>query len=180
MSKLRVFGLTLAIGLLAACSGDGGHERNTSVFQHLSIADSGDVIVRAHDGSSARISALGDLDLGGKRITVTSTQRRLLESYHSEVLTLRKDAVATGKAGMQTGLHALSAVAKDLASGSTSSSSIDSEVNGRASKVNVLADAVCQDLARLYADQEQVASAIPAFGPYATIEPHEVSNCHGG
>lgn len=176
MSPLRMFGLVLATALLGACNHGGDHSRTTSVFQHLSIADNGDVIAHARDGSTARISAAGDLDISGKPVTVSPTGRERLQSYRADTLALRHDAIATGKAGMQTGLHALDAVAKGLASGNTDS--IDSEVNSRASKVDALAHTVCHDLARLYADQGQVTAAIPAFRPYATIEPHEVSDCH--
>jgi hypothetical protein len=177
MSALKAFALTLAVGLLAACSHGNGRDGSTSVFQHLSIAGNGDVIARARDGSSARISAAGDLEIAGQRIAVTPTQRELLQGYHAGALALRNDAIATGKAGMQTGLHAIGAVAKGLASGNPDS--IDSEADGRAKKVDAMAQTVCQDLARLYEDQGQVTTAIPEFSPYATIEPHEVSDCHG-
>lgn len=174
MSALKIFALTLAVGLLAACSHGNGRD---SVFQHLSIAGNGDVIAHARDGSSARISAAGDLEIAGQRIAVTPSQRELLRGYHAGALALRRDAIATGKAGMETGLHAIGAVAKGLASGNPDS--IDSKVDGRAEKVDALAHTVCQDLARLYADQGRVATAVPAFSPYATIEPHEVSDCRG-
>lgn len=177
MIKPSAFGLILAIGLLAACSQGNGHDGSTSVFRHLSIAGNGDVIVHARDGSDARITAAGDLDIRGKNVAVTPAQRKLLQGYHADATTLRRDAIATGKAGVETGMHALDAVAKGLASGNPDS--IDSEVNGRANKVDALAHAVCQDLARLYADQGQVTAATTTFGPYATIEPHEVSDCHG-
>lgn len=176
MSTLKAFALTLAVGLLAACSHGNGNNGSTSVFQHLSIADNGDVVAHARDGSTARISAAGDLEIAGRHVTVSPTNRKLLQSYHADTLALRNDAVATGKAGVQTGLHALGAVAKGLASGNTDS--IDSEVNSRANKVDTLAHAVCEDLARLYADQGRVTAAVPAFRPYATIESHEVSDCH--
>jgi hypothetical protein len=177
--------LTLATALLivaivatvAACSRGGGHGRSTSIFQHLSIADNGDVVAHARDGSDARITAAGDLDIQGKSVAVTPAQRELIKGYHADAVVLRKDAIATGKAGMATGMHAFDAVAKGLASGNADS--IDSEVDGRAKKVDALANTVCQDLARLYADQGRVTAALPAFGPYATIEPHEVSECRG-
>jgi len=167
--------IVLIVASVAACSHGSGHDRNTSVFQHLSVTHNGDVMAHAHDGSSARISAAGDLDIQGKSVAVTPAQRALLQSYHADAMALRKDAMATGKAGVETGMHALDAVAKGLASGNTDS--IDSEVNSRASKVDALAHTVCQDLARLYAAQGGVTTAIPAFSPYATIEPHEVSDC---
>lgn len=176
MFKLQTFGLMFGIVMLAACSqGDYDHA-DTSVFRHLSIAKNGDVLAHARDGSSARISPAGDLVIGEKRIAGDSGQRKLLRSYYADALALRDDAVATGKAGVQTGLTAVSAVASGLASGNPDS--IDPKVNAKADKVDALAQTVCRDLARLYTDQGEVTAAIPAFGPYATIEPHEVSDCH--
>jgi hypothetical protein len=167
----------LTAAMLAGCGHSQDHSRTTSVFQHLSITDNGDVVARARDGSEARITAAGDLDVQGKSIAVTPVQRELLQDYHADAVALRKDAIATGKVGVETGMHALDAVAKGLASGNTDS--IDSEVNSRAKKVDTLAQTVCQDLARLYADQGKVTAAIPAFSPYATIESHEVADCRG-
>lgn len=176
MKRILTFAaIVLIVATAAACSHGIGHDRNTSVFQHLSITDNGDVIAHAHDGSSARINAAGDLDIQGRSVGMTPAQRELLQNYHADAIALRKDAIATGKAGVETGMHALDAVAKGLASGNADS--IDSEVNNRTDKVNALAHTVCQDLARLYATQGKVTTAISAFSPYATIESHEVSDC---
>ena len=174
MRKLCILCAASGLAVLAAsCSRADGN--STSAFEHLSIASNGDVIAHARDGGNARIGAAGDLEIQGKQVAVTPAQRQLLQTYHSDAVALRNDAIATGKAGMQTGLHALDAVAKGLASGHPDS--IDSEVNSRASKVDALANAVCTDLGRLYTAQGEVTTAIPAFGPYATIEQHEVSDC---
>lgn len=176
MNRILAFASSaLFAAMLAACMDGGNPDTTNSAFQHISIADNGDVIAHATDGSDARITAAGDLSIRGKNVVVTPTQRELLQGYHADAIGLRKDAVATGKAGVETGMHALDAVAKGLASGSADS--IDSEVNSRANKVDALAHAVCQDLARLYSDQGQVTAAIPTFSPYATIESHKVSEC---
>lgn len=176
MFPLRAVGLTLCLGLLAACSPDRGDSRDTSAFQHLSIEDNGDVLAYAHDGNNARISAAGELDIAGKPVSVNPAQRQLLKGYHADALMLQKDGIATGAAGLSTGIHALGAVATGLASGNPDS--IDAKVNARADKVEALARTVCADLARLYADQGELAAAVPAFAPYATIKSHEVSDCH--
>jgi len=176
MFKVRVIGLTLGIGLLAACSSGGHDAGSTSVFQHLSISDNGDVIAHARDGSNARISAAGELEIAGKPVPVNPTQRQLLAGYHADAVKLQKDGIATGAAGLSTGMHALSAVASGLASGNPDS--IDAKVNAKADKVEALARTVCGDLAHLYADQGQLTAAVAAFKPYATIEQHEVSDCH--
>ena len=163
------------ITLLGACASGDDTGTSTSALQHISIARNGDVIAHAHDGSSARISATGDLEIRGRSVAVTSSQRDLLQGYHAAALALRNDAIATGKAGVETGMHALDAVAKGLASGKPDS--IDAEITPRANKVDALAQTVCRDLEHLHADQTAVAAALPAFAPYATIEQREVSGC---
>ena len=161
--------------LLGACASGDDTGTSTSAFQHISIARNGDVIAQSHDGSSARISATGDLDIRGRSVAVTPSQRELLRDYHAEALTLRNDAIATGTAGVETGMHALDAVAKGLASGKPDS--IDAEITPRANKVDALAQTVCRDLEHLYTDQTAVAATLPEFAPYATIEEREVSGC---
>lgn len=173
MRKLCILCVAALAVLAASCSRASGNSNGT--FQHLSFASNGDVIAHARDGSNARIDATGDLAIQGRQVPVTPAQRQLLQTYHSDAIALRNDAIATGKAGMQTGLHALDAVAKGLASGHPDS--IDSEVDSRASKVDALAKTVCTDLGRLYAAQGGITNAIPVFGPYATIEQHDVSDC---
>ena len=174
--QLQRAALALAFCLLAACTYDS--DENDSVFRHLSIAGNGDVIVHAHDGTNARISAAGDLEIGNKHAAVNPVQRGLLKAYHDDALFLRDDAVATGKAGARTGLTAIGAVASGLANGDPDS--IDSKVKPEADKVDALAQAVCRDLGKLHAAQEKLVAAVPSFRPYATIESHEVSDCDGG
>lgn len=176
MRNLQTCTLMLAIGLLAACSSGGQGSRHSSVFQHLSIAGNGDVIVHARNGTDARITAAGDLDLDRKPVAVTPAQRPLLEAYHADALALRRDAIATGKAGAGLGLNALGTVAKGLASGDPDS--IDKKLQPQADKVDALGQKVCVDLAALHAAQDKLVSALPAFQPYATIESHDASECH--
>lgn len=172
MFKLPLIGLMLGASLLAGCVVVG---QDSGAFQHLSVTDNGDVIVHALDGSDARITAAGELAIAGKSVAVTPTQRPLLTTYHADALVLHDDAIATGKAGAGLGMHALGTVAKGLASGDPDS--IDKKLQPQADKVEALGDKVCKDLAALYATQGRLVSALPAFKPYATIKPQEVSDC---
>ncbi|TAN03931.1 MAG: hypothetical protein EPN36_11015 [Rhodanobacteraceae bacterium] len=175
MLKLHTPILALALGLLAACSTGNQGGTYSSAFQHLSIDSNGNVIALAHDGSKATVTAAGALAINTKSIAVTPTQRQALENYHAAAIKLLDDGIATGKAGLSTGMHAIGAVVSGLASGNPDS--IDAKVNARADKVSALAENVCTDLAQLYAAQGRVAAAIPAFKPYATIAPQEISDC---
>lgn len=178
MPRIILMGLLVGVGALAAgCTTGGQDSHYSSVLQHLSIANNGDVIVHARtNGSDARITAAGDLDIDGKPIAVAPANRPLLTAYHADALALRNSAVALGKAGAGLGLNALGTVAKGLASGNPDS--IDKRLQPETDKVNALGQEMCTHLAALYAAQGQLVAEIPAFKPYATIEPHEVSGCH--
>jgi hypothetical protein len=173
MKTKLVLPLVLLASAVAACDQGGV---GTGSYQHLSIADNGDVIAYAHGGGNARISASGELEIAGKPVQVSPAQRQLLQGYHADAVKLQKDGIATGAAGLSTGIHALGAVAAGLASGDPDS--IDAKVNAKADKVEALARLVCEDLSRLYADQGKLTGAIPEFAPYATIESRDVSDCH--
>lgn len=177
MKTMRTVAIVLAASLVAltACSTADEGSSHSSVFQHLSIDNHGNVIALARDGREATVTPAGDLVISGKPLAVTLEQRQLLETYRNAALELRDDGVATGKAGVHTGIHAIGAVASGLASGDPDS--IGAKVNANADKVGALAREVCKDLARLYALQGKLTVAIPAFQPYATIERREVSGC---
>jgi hypothetical protein len=170
--------IVLLAAMLGACSRGSNDYTSTSAFRHLNIADNGDVIVHARNGTNARITSAGDLTIAGKPVAIDSGQRQLLVGYRTDAVALRKDAIATGKAGAKLGLNALGTVAKGLASGAPDS--IDKQLQPQADKVSGLGQKVCRDLAALHAAQGKLAAAIPAFTPYATIEPHDVSECRAG
>ncbi|HJU27275.1 MAG TPA: hypothetical protein VJ722_11400, partial [Rhodanobacteraceae bacterium] len=75
-SKLQTATMALAFCLLAACAYDS--DEHESAFEHVSIASNGDVIAHARDGTNARITAAGDLEIGNKRVAVNPAQRGML------------------------------------------------------------------------------------------------------
>lgn len=176
MNKITALASTVLLAAaLGACSHGGNSYGNTSAFQHIDVANNGDLIVHARNGTNARITPAGDLTIAGKPVAVDGTQRRLLTGYRTDAVTLRKDAIATGKAGASLGLNALGTVAKGLASGDPDS--IDKQLQPQTDKIDTLGQKVCRDLAALYAAQGKLVAAISTFSPYATIESHEVSEC---
>ena len=158
--------------LLAGCSmqidlGDGG-------LHGISIHD-GSIAVHARGAADADVTAAGDLSIGGKAVALTPVQRGLLKQYYAQVMAVRDDGIATGKAGAAMAGHAIGSVASGLAHGDPDS--IGPAIDARAKQVEAKAMTVCNDVQALQAQQSAIASALPAFTPYARIGAHNMTNC---
>jgi hypothetical protein len=159
--------------LLAACNGG------------ITIADdSGTQSIRIHDGSiaihrtgapEADITAAGDLSIDGKPITLAPNQRDLLKQYYAQVMQIRGDGIATGKAGAAMAGHAIGAVASGLVHGDPDS--IGPAIDAHAKKIEAKAMVICTDMVALEAKQIAIANALPVFKPYATIDAREKTDC---
>ena len=174
MNTIRKFSSAAAFAaLLAGCSMqlDFG---NGSVFRYISIHD-GNIAVHAHSAPDAIVTPAGDLSIDGKAMTLTPVQRDLLKQYYAQVLAVRDDGIATGKAGAAMAGHAIGSVAAGLAHGNPDS--IGSAIDARAKQVEAKAMAVCNGVAALQTKQNAIASALPEFKPYALIDGKEVSDC---
>lgn len=172
MNTTRTF--AIAIALATSLSGCIIQSDDSSVFQHISIHD-GSIAVHAHSAPDAIVTAVGDLSIDGKAVTVTADQRELLKQYYAQVMAIRNDGIATGKAGAAMAGHAIGSVASGLAHGNPDS--IGPAIESRAKGVEAKAMAVCNDVAALRMKQDAIASALPAFKPYASIKSNEVSDC---
>ena len=170
------FALPLSLAtavLLAACS-VGGPDDSDSVFRHFSIRDSA-VVVHAPALPDALVDASGTLSLEGKAVPTTPAQRALLVRYHADVLTLRRQAIEVGKAGIRTAGKAIGSVVAGLASGSPDS--IGPKVEARAEDVRTDVAAMCATLRDVRTTQDAIATQLAPFRPYATLTAAEVDDC---
>lgn len=163
LPKALLLPLLLApVLVLAACSDHGGSRSG----QYVSFAG-GTVVVTTPHHPDAHVSANGDLAIGDKAVAIDSTQRALLKRYHSQVLAVRDDGIATGKQGAALGMHAIGTVMDNLVAGTPEK--IDQDMNSRGKAVEATADRMCSDLGRLKATQDEVVAQLPAFRPYAVF-----------
>lgn len=158
--------------LLAACSGGGPDD--SGVFRHFSIRDSA-VAVHAPGLQDALVDASGTLSLEGQTVPTTPAQRALLASYNADVLTLRRQAIEVGKAGIRTAGKAIGSVVAGLASGNPDS--IGPKVEARADDVRKDVTAMCATLRDVRAKQDAIADQLAPFRPYATLTAAEVDDC---
>lgn len=162
-------------GAIAACSSGSD---NDSVFRYISVIDNTHIAVHAHSAADAIVTASGELSIAGKSVAVTPIQQDLLKRYFDGVISLRKDAIATGKAGVGTAEQAIGSVIAGIASGNADK--IGTDVDAQAAKVDAAAAMVCKDLAAIHITQDAIADQLPAFQPYAQIGARQVSDCTRG
>lgn len=123
----------------------------------------------------AEVSAKGDFIVDGKPVPVNDQQRALLVAYHRELGGIADAGIATGKEGAKLAGKAVGAAVKGIFSGDPDR--IDREMEAEAKKVEAEAMKICDRLPGLYKAQQDLATALPAFQPYAGMEPADIEDC---
>jgi len=159
----------------------GGHitsiDSDMTDLSHGSIQfDQDHVTIHTAHTPDAVIDAGGDLTIDQRPVTVDDASRTLLKTYYSNALTIRSDAIATGKAGVAVGEQAAKSVLKRLASGHPSE--IQHDIDAKTSLVKADAAKICQDLRITKQSQDQLATSLPAFKPYgAVVGDEDIDEC---
>ncbi|RDS80467.1 hypothetical protein DWU98_13690 [Dyella monticola] len=178
-------------GMLAGCNHSDPHEITiiqsgghiTSIDSDMTDLSHGSIQfaqdhVTVHTGNApdAVIHGNGDLEIDQRPVTVDAASRTLLKTYYSNALTIRSDAIATGKAGVAVGEQAAKSVLKRLASGHPSE--IQHDIDAKTSLVKADAAKICQDLRLTKQSQDQLATSLPAFKPYgAVVGDDDIDEC---
>lgn len=165
--------LLLAL-VLAGCDRSAVQVDGNSGMQRITV-QSDRVGIKATDGSTAWIDATGAMTIDGKAVALNPSQRVLATNYFVAASGIRSDGVAVGKAGAAVAGKAVSSVIQGLASGNPDdiSHKIEAEVLNVEGKAMLL----CRRVGQLQATQDALATALPAFAPYATISKVDADDC---
>lgn len=133
----------------------------------------GDVVALHVDGSpDADITADGSLLIDDKAVATTPAERDLLVRYNRGVRAVREAGLAMGKAGIETAAKAVV--------GAASSTTGQADTAGRrdAGPWQELTLRICRATAAIEQAQDQLASQLTAFRPYASIiGAHDAADC---
>lgn len=168
----RMLALALSALLLAACSP--GRDSDDSMASSRALWGQ-NVKLDATGHPRAEISAKGDFIVGGKAVPVNDQQRVLLVAYHRALGGIADAGIATGKEGAKLAGKAVGAAVRGIFSGNPDQ--IDQQMEAEAKKVEAEAMKICDHLPGLYKAQQDLAAALPAFQPYASMEPDDVTEC---
>lgn len=177
MTRFAPLALALSLVLLSACSGkDKAPESGEGDGVAVSRALWGqNLTLNATGHPQAEISAKGDFIVGGKKVEVSDTQRTLLVAYHRELGGIADAGIATGKEGAKLAGKAVGAAVKGIFSGNPDQ--IDKQIEAEAKKVEAEAMKICDRLPGLYKAQQDLAAALPAFQPYASMDEGDAEDC---
>lgn len=174
MKSIQTFFCTAVIAALLAGCGSGIEIDDGSGMQSIRIHD-GNVVIHKSGAPEADISASGDLSIDDKVVPVTPAQRDLLKQYYTQVLVVRANGLATGKAGAAMAGHAIGSVASGLIHGDPDS--IGPAVDAQEKQVEAKAMTVCTAFDVLRTKQNAIADSLPAFKPYASINNKPDDDC---
>ena len=164
--------LALSLAVLVAGCSPGTH---VSTDKGNVTSDGKVITLRASGQPDAKISADGELTIGGKTVAVNDAQRALLQNYLKEMNAMTADGIAIGKQGAALAGTAVSEAIKGAINGD--GKPVDEKIEAEAKKIEQQAMQLCKRLVTIKASQDTLADQLPAFKPYATIDDSDVNDC---
>ncbi len=131
---------------------------------------------RNDDLPRAEITPQGDLLIAGNSVAVTLPQRTLLLQYRSAILDIASAGMDIGTQGADMGMRIAGQAITGALSGK-SEQEINQHANAEAEGIRQSAAKLCDRMPALLASQQQLAAALPAFRPYATMNQKDVDDC---
>lgn len=152
--------------------------------ENLSINGDHGVIVNGKRISStdkslpkAEISPKGDLLINGKPVDITAAQRQQLLDYRSQIIGIAEAGMAIGSQGAGLAGKAMSGVMDVIFGGEKAQQDFEAKIEAEGKKIEAEAAKLCTRLPALLASQQTLASALPAFKPYATMTQADIDDC---
>lgn len=195
MHKLCTISATVLLGLgLAACShGQPGGSSATATNSSLDLAinhalDHAETQLTTQDftltgrGSAgqllpdAKITPKGDLVIAGKPVPLTPAQRQQVLAYRQQGIVIGEAGIAIGRDGATLGLSAAKTAIAAVFAGK-SDQQVRQQVEAQTADIRAATVKLCAQLPALLTAQQQLAIAVPAFKPYATMTQKDVTDC---
>jgi hypothetical protein len=123
----------------------------------------------------AEISPAGDLLIAGKPATIDAAQRELLLAHRAHILAIADAGIAIGMQGARLGADAAKGAITSVLSGK--SDAFEARMEAEGARIEAEARKLCDLLPPLLQSQQTLASALPAFQPYATMTATDIDDC---
>lgn len=128
----------------------------------------------------ARVTPQGELLIGDRPVATTPEQKALVLAYREQLLGVIGDGMAIGMEGASVGINAAAAALKAVAFGE-SGDEVGKQAEAAAmQQIKPMVDRLCGRMPGLLAAQQALATAVPEFAPYATMDASDVDDCKNG
>lgn len=139
--------------------------------------DGDDVVIRAKDGSHARIKVDGSLYIDDKPVAVNDGERKLLIRYRVGIHDIRDRGMQIGRDAVHLASDVIGSVLAGLFSGDIGDKRIDGDEERKAEPLKQEARALCKDVKGEIKLQSELVAELPAFQPYAVIHTDSDHDC---
>ena len=148
---------------------------NLRIDNSLQFGDSGR---RQASLPRAEITPQGDFLIEGKQVAVDVTQRRRLLDYRARALEIAKYGLEIGQRSADAALDAVgNGSIVGLLFGAFSGS-LESRIERMVKQqIEPAVRGLCRQLPALRDSQQNLASSLPQFKPYATLEADDIADC---
>jgi hypothetical protein len=143
---------------LAACN-----TPDTVMANGAITLDGNQVNLRVIGASKATIDADGTFTVDGKPVVTTPAERSLLAQYNQSVRSVHETGLAMGKAGVRMAAKAV------VASTSSAPGNAGETAEAGAGHMQQLSLDICNAQASIKTAQDQLATQLASFKPYASI-----------
>lgn len=152
---------------LAACNTPDAVMANGAI-----TLDGNQVTLRVIGASKATIDADGAFTVDGKPVVTTPAERSLLAQYNQSVRSVHETGLAMGKAGVRMAAKAV------VASTSSAPGNAGETAEAGAGQMQQLSLDICKAQASIKTAQDQLATQLASFKPYASIvSSSDVADC---
>ena len=127
--------------------------------------ESNSMVVHATGHPDARVGRDGDLSINGKTIAVTPAQRQLLQLYYQQARQAMNAGDLLGKHGVAMAERGIGDAISSIFNHGASTA--DKRMQAESERIESGATALCTDIKALGTTQQEIATGIPAFAPYA-------------
>lgn len=124
----------------------------------------------------AEITPGGDLLIAGKQVATTPAQHALVSNYREQMVGIADAGMDIGAQGADLGLDAAKQALWGAFHGQ-SDKEIETAIKPKAARIKLAAFQLCQRLPNLLSSQQELATALPAFRPYATMQQKDIDDC---
>lgn len=142
--------------------------------------DGNDSYVDTADGNGKLpkvvITPQGTLVIAGKPVSATPAQHALLVDYRQQIIGIAEAGMDIGTSGAALGVSAAREAIFGALTGK-SDKAIEASIKPQTDKIHAAAMQLCKRMPGLLASQQQLAIALPAFKPYATMTQKDVDDC---